>query len=264
MRGPGGGSPGSRAPSVDFCLGSLSSAGPRVGCAGALDGIDFDGQCSTPSGDPASRNRPPREPAPPRRRWPRPSRTRRSGHRRPRGRATRRRSPGACGAVGAGLRSAPAEQLDPAVDVHRGSRVSGPRLHSPPVAPCRPLESSSGSVENLNVAVRQGCRSHLRQIRATVAKELVSSPAGSRADQCVTPQMRWRTAVLGEGGHHHVDLVDLRRPPSARHVLQRPDTARVVPRPPVHHGRPAGPGPPRDLRVRQPLGRGLHDPRPRR
>ena len=30
-------------------------------------------------------------------------------------------------------------------------------------------------------------------------------------------QMRRRAAVLGEGGHHHVDLVDLRRPPTARH-----------------------------------------------
>jgi hypothetical protein len=51
----------------------------------------------------------------------------------------------------------------------------------------RIFASSSGSVENLNVSVRHGCRFHLRQIRATVAKEIFSSAASSRADQCVTP-----------------------------------------------------------------------------
>ncbi len=51
----------------------------------------------------------------------------------------------------------------------------------------RTLASSSGSVENLNVSTRQGCRFHLRQIRATVANPMPSSPANSRLDQCVTP-----------------------------------------------------------------------------
>ena len=51
----------------------------------------------------------------------------------------------------------------------------------------RILASSSGSVENLNVSTRQGCTFHLRQIRATVAKEIPSSAPSSRDDQCVTP-----------------------------------------------------------------------------
>lgn len=52
----------------------------------------------------------------------------------------------------------------------------------------RTLASSSGSVENLNVSVRCGWMSHLRQIRATLAKEIPSSRPSSRADQCVTPR----------------------------------------------------------------------------
>lgn len=52
----------------------------------------------------------------------------------------------------------------------------------------RILVSSSGSVENLNVSVRHGCRSHLRQIRATEAKEMFNSAASNRADQRVTPR----------------------------------------------------------------------------
>ena len=39
----------------------------------------------------------------------------------------------------------------------------------------------------MNVSTRQGCSLHLRQIRATVAKEIFNSAANSRADQRVTP-----------------------------------------------------------------------------
>ncbi len=56
----------------------------------------------------------------------------------------------------------------------------------------RILTSSSGSVENLNVCTRHGCRFHLRQIRATVANEIFSWSASSRADQCVTPSCAGR------------------------------------------------------------------------
>src|SRR6476620_10236548 len=62
---------------------------------------------------------------------------------------------------------------------------SGGCRYSPTTA--RTLASSSGSVENLNVSIRQGCRFQSRQIRATVAKPTPSSPANSRLDQCVTP-----------------------------------------------------------------------------
>ena len=44
-------------------------------------------------------------------------------------------------------------------------------------------------MENLKVSTRCGWMSHLRQIRATDAKEIPSRLAISRADQCVTP--RW-------------------------------------------------------------------------
>ncbi len=49
--------------------------------------------------------------------------------------------------------------------------------------------SSSGSVENLNVSTRHGCRFHFRQIRATVADDIPSSAPSSRDDQCVTPSL---------------------------------------------------------------------------
>jgi len=63
---------------------------------------------------------------------------------------------------------------------------SGGARYSPTTS--RIFASSSGSVENLKVCTRQGCRFHLRQIRATLAKEIPSSAPSSRADQCVTPR----------------------------------------------------------------------------
>jgi hypothetical protein len=52
-----------------------------------------------------------------------------------------------------------------------------------------------------------------------------------------------RAAVVGQGGHHDLDLVDLRRPTAARLILQGADPARVVAGPPVHHRRPRRSGP---------------------
>ena len=51
----------------------------------------------------------------------------------------------------------------------------------------RTLASNSGSVENLNVSTRHGCRPHLFQILPTHTCEIPSSAPNSREDQCVTP-----------------------------------------------------------------------------
>jgi hypothetical protein len=51
----------------------------------------------------------------------------------------------------------------------------------------RIFASNCGSVENLNVSVRHGCRPHLRQILDTHTCEIPSSSASSRDDQWVTP-----------------------------------------------------------------------------
>ncbi len=52
-------------------------------------------------------------------------------------------------------------------------------MYSPTTS--RTLASSSGSVENVNVSTRHGCRSHVRQIVATVALPIPSSPELARA-----------------------------------------------------------------------------------
>ena len=49
------------------------------------------------------------------------------------------------------------------------------------------LASSFGSVENLKLSRRHGCRSHLCQTSMMLAVEMPSSPASSRDDQWVTP-----------------------------------------------------------------------------
>src|SRR5947209_9838098 len=51
----------------------------------------------------------------------------------------------------------------------------------------RTLASSSGSVENLNVSDRHGCRPHLRQIVPTHTCEIPNSAPSNREDQCVIP-----------------------------------------------------------------------------
>jgi hypothetical protein len=62
--------------------------------------------------------------------------------------------------------------------------LSGGFRYSPTTS--RILDSSSGSVENLNVSRRHGCSPHLRQIFATHTFEIPSCSASSRLDQCVT------------------------------------------------------------------------------
>jgi hypothetical protein len=51
----------------------------------------------------------------------------------------------------------------------------------------RSLLSSSGSAENVNVCVRQGCSPYSRHTSATLTSETPSSAPSSRDDQCVTP-----------------------------------------------------------------------------
>src|SRR5215207_9779300 len=51
----------------------------------------------------------------------------------------------------------------------------------------RILASSSGSVENLNVSTRQGCRPHFFHVVETVKSLIPRCLPSSRLDQCVTP-----------------------------------------------------------------------------
>jgi hypothetical protein len=73
-----------------------------------------------------------------------------------------------------------------------------------------------------------------------------------------------RKTVIGQRRHHHVDLIDHRRPPRPRLVLQRPDPARRIPLPPADHRRPRHPGCAGDLRVRHPIRGQQHNPCPLR
>ncbi len=86
-------------------------------------------------------------------------------------------------------RGGPLQGLDLAFSSMQSTTAfSGGCKYSPTTS--RTFASSSGSVENVNVSTRQGCRSQLRQIRATVAKPTPNSAASSRLDQCVTPSRR--------------------------------------------------------------------------
>ncbi len=58
-------------------------------------------------------------------------------------------------------------------------------LHGVSVVVTFPI--SSGSVENLNVSLRQGWTPYLRHARAMVAFPILRCPASSLDDQCVTP-----------------------------------------------------------------------------
>ena len=71
--------------------------------------------------------------------------------------------------------------------MHTTMAFSGGCMYSPTTS--RTFASSSGSVENLNVSIRQGCRFQSCQILATVAKRIPSSLPSSRLDQCVTPNV---------------------------------------------------------------------------
>jgi hypothetical protein len=68
-------------------------------------------------------------------------------------------------------------------------------------------------VEKVNVSVRHGCSLRLRQIRATEANEIPSWTPSNRTDQWATPRCPGGRSVVGQRGHHNIDLVDLRRPP---------------------------------------------------
>ena len=103
---------------------------------------------------------------------------------------------------------------------------------------------------------------HLRQIRATDAKEMPSSAARNRADQWVIPSRAGGRPSLSQRRHHDLDLVDLRGPAGSRLVLQRRDPARLVAVPPADHRRPRHPDRPGDLRVRHAVRGQQHHPRP--
>ena len=69
---------------------------------------------------------------------------------------------------------------------HSTTAFSGGSRYSPIMS--LTLASSSGSVENFNVSLRQGLRQNCRQHRATEASPIPSSAASRRVDQCVTPR----------------------------------------------------------------------------
>jgi len=66
-------------------------------------------------------------------------------------------------------------------------------------------------------------------------------------------EMRRWSAVIGNGGHHNVNLVDLGRSATARHIPQGTDPASFISIAPADHRRAARPGPARDLGVGQTL-----------
>ncbi len=78
----------------------------------------------------------------------------------------------------------------------------------------RTFAASSGSVDNVNVSIRPGCRSQSRQILAAVAKLIPSCSPSSRLNQCVTPN--------GAGGLVNVATTTC----SAATVLGRPGRSR--------------------------------------
>jgi len=69
--------------------------------------------------------------------------------------------------------------------MHSTIALSGGFRYSPTTS--RILASSSGSVENLNVCTRHGCRPHFFQVVDTVKSLTPNCLASSRLDQCVTP-----------------------------------------------------------------------------
>ena len=91
-------------------------------------------------------------------------------------------SPGRIGRIGAVRSSA---WICDFSSIQTTTALSGGFKYNPTTS--RTLASNSGSVENLNVSRRHGCRFHSRQIRATDANEIPKCLPSSRADQCVTP-----------------------------------------------------------------------------
>ena len=88
----------------------------------------------------------------------------------------------------------------------------------------RTLASNSGSVENLNLSRRHGCRFHSRQIRATEANEIPKCLPSSRANRVCDPQRLGRSL---NGRDDHRDIVDHRRTTGSG-----PDRPAPISRPP--------------------------------
>ena len=135
---------------------------------------------------------------------------------------------------------------------------SGGFRYSPTTS--RTLASSSGSVENLNVSCRHGCRFHSRQIRR---RRRTRSPTVRPAAARPVGHAQRRRRRL-QGGHHDRGVVDDRRPPGPVQILQRPDTAGGVTVPPFQHSRAGHPDQPADRHVRHSLRGQQHDPGPLR
>src|SRR5665213_2673487 len=68
---------------------------------------------------------------------------------------------------------------------HSTIAFSGGHKYNPTTS--RILASSSGSVENLNVPKRHGCRPHFFHVVDTVKSLIPKCLASNRLDQCVTP-----------------------------------------------------------------------------
>ena len=68
---------------------------------------------------------------------------------------------------------------------HKTIACSGGAQYSPTTSVTLPM--SSGSVENVNVSLRQGCTPYLRHALATVAFPIFNWSASNLDDQCVTP-----------------------------------------------------------------------------
>ncbi len=78
------------------------------------------------------------------------------------------------------------QRLDLGLLIHtHHAAFSGGFRYSPTTS--RTFASSSGSVENLKVCNRHGCRSHFFQTFTIVTWDRPSSVPSSRLDQCVTP-----------------------------------------------------------------------------
>ena len=140
----------------------------------------------------------------------------------------------------------------------RTTAFSGGCMYSPTTS--RTFASSSGSVLNLKVSTRQGCRFHLFQIRAMVACPSQSSRPSSREDQWVTPSHS--AASPAWPPRPAASSICLARPDAADHRTCpcRPrDSAPATRSPSGGTPRPAG-----DLGVGHTLAGQQHDPRPPR
>ena len=130
-------------------------------------------------------------------------------------------SPGRSGRIGAVRSSAWIWDFS---STHSTTAFSGGSRYSPTTS--RTLASSSGSVENLNVSARHGCRPHLRQILATVTL-LIPSSAGQQPRRPVRHPEPVRRRL--QRRRHDRGLIDHPRPPGLRPILQAADALGRVP-----------------------------------